>query len=481
MKKIIVLFLIVRGILLIDDCMCQWEPDVRLTNNAAESHITYSAKCMASNGNVVHIVWFDSRDGNREIYYKRSTDGGSNWEADTRLTNDNAVSWHPSLSLSGQVLHIVWSDYRDGNYEIYYKRSTDGGTNWGADTRLTNAAASSGYPSIAVSGQVVHVVWRDVRDGNNEIYYKSSTDGGSSWGADIRLTNDTASSVYPNLSISGQVVHVVWSDYRDGDYEIYYKRSTDVGMNWGPDTRLTNVPSFSEDAAVAVSGSVVHVVWSDTRDVNPEIYYKRSTDGGSSWGADVRLTNNPAWSFYSSVAVSGSIVHVVWEDYRDGNHEIYYKCSTDGGSSWGVDTRLTNNVGASYYPKVSVTGSAVHVAWEDNRDGNFEIYCKCDPTGNIAGFLSNNSEIPKEFSLNQNYPNPFNPTTKIEFSLPKNSFTKLVIYDLLGREIETLVNEQLNAGTYEVNWNADKFSSGVYFYRIKTEGFSDVRRMILIK
>jgi hypothetical protein len=71
-------------------------------------------------------------------------------------------------------------------------------------------------------------------------------------------------------------VHVVWSDARDADYEIYYKRSTDGGISWGGDTRLTNAPSTSEIPSITVSGSVVHVVWFDLRDLNYEIYSKRS-------------------------------------------------------------------------------------------------------------------------------------------------------------------------------------------------------------
>ena len=81
--------------------------------------------------------------GTDEIYYKRSTDAGVNWGTDTRLTNNTADSWYPSVAVSGSVVHVVWDDNRDGNSEIYYKRSTDAGVNWGADTRLTNNTAYS--------------------------------------------------------------------------------------------------------------------------------------------------------------------------------------------------------------------------------------------------------------------------------------------------------------------------------------------------
>ncbi|HEY5533689.1 MAG TPA: S8 family serine peptidase [Ignavibacteria bacterium] len=89
--------------------------------------------------------------------------------------------------------------------------------------------------------------------------------------------------------------------------------------------------------------------------------------------------------------------------------------------------------------------------------------------------------IPDEYSLSQNYPNPFNPTTKINFALPKQGFVTLKIYDVLGREVRTLVNEVKSAGQYSVDFNASEFASGVYFYKLETNGFNDVKRMMLIK
>ena len=91
------------------------------------------------------------------------------------------------------------------------------------------------------------------------------------------------------------------------------------------------------------------------------------------------------------------------------------------------------------------------------------------------------TEIPNEFNLYSNYPNPFNPVTKIKFDLPRQSFTKLVIYDITGREVETPVNQSLNAGSYEYEFNANGLASGVYFYKIQASDFSDVKKMILVK
>lgn len=482
MKNSILIFLFIISALPFGISNAQWEPDVRLTDQSNASLTSNNnAWCIAANGNTLHVAWYDNRDGNYEIYYKRSSDGGTSWDTDTRLTNNSGVSNYPAIAVSGSVVHVVWYDNRDGNTEIYYKRSSDGGANWGADQRLTNDAAISYYPSVAVSGSVVHIVWHDQRDGNSEAYYKRSPDGGLTWGGDTRLSNSTGQSIYPSVTVSGSDVHAVWEDQRDGNSEIYYKRSTDGGINWGPETRLTNFAGDSRFTSLSVSGLSVHVVWRESRDGNWEIYYKRSTDGGTNWGADTRLTNNSANSQFPSIAASGPAVHIVWWDARIGNEEIYYKRSTDGGTSWGTDTRLSTSSAESQYASVTVSGTAVHVVWNDDRDGNWEIYYKRDQTGNTVGITTISNVIPDGFSLSQNYPNPFNPSTKIEFDIPNSSFIKLAVYDMLGREVSSLVNENLQPGTYEYDFDASGLNSGVYFYKISTEGFSEVKKMILLK
>jgi len=489
MKKIIfilAIIIIANYSFLTDDCQSQWVSDIRLTNATGNSFTSLNnARCIATNGNFLHAVFEDYRDGNDEIYYKRSIDGGTNWEADLRLTNNTSNSIFPSLAVSGSQVHLVWQEYRDGNWEIYYKRSQDGGTTWSADTRLTNNTADSFNPSIAISNSQINVVWTDFRDNyNGEIYYKRSTDSGMNWDTDTRLTNNPALSYYPSITATGSQVHVVWYDNRDGNNEIYYKRSQNGGTTWETDTRLTNDTAISYSPSVAVNGLKVHIVWFDFRDGNWEIYYKRSTDGGTIWNADTRLTNNSAKSIYPSIAVSGSQVNVVWQDERDGNPntEIYFKRSTDGGTIWDADTRLTNNNASSIYPSIAVSGSQINVVWSCDRDSiyNNEIYFKRNPTGNV-GIQNISSEIPSKYSLSQNYPNPFNNTSNFKFEIAKLGEVKIIVYDVMGREVQTLVNESLKPGTYETTLDGSQLTSGVYFYKMITDGFSETKRMILLR
>ena len=105
--------------------------------------------------------------------------------------------------------------------------------------------------------------------------------------------------------------------------------------------------------------------------------------------------------------------------------------------------------------------------------------------GTICGGLVSTGEVtnemPLSFEVFSNYPNPFNPVTKIRFGVPENSLVKISVYDALGKSIETLVNENLSSGSYEVQFDGSKFAAGVYYCRMTSTGFSDVKKLILLK
>lgn len=115
-------------------------------------------------------------------------------------------------------------------------------------------------------------------------------------------------------------------------------------------------------------------------------------------------------------------------------------------------------------------------AYKDSAVSDYSNEASLTITG-----IEGKNEIPTEYSLSQNYPNPFNPFTKIKFGLPKTGLTKIIIYDLLGREIQTLVNKELKTGYHEINIDANNYPSGVYFYRIQSGDFVQTRKMILMK
>jgi hypothetical protein len=170
------------------------------------------------------VTWHDTTPGNSEIYFKRSLDGGANWTVNKRLTFNAGNSYASALAVDGSKIYTVWFDDTPGNYEIYFKKSFDGGANWRADKRLTNNTGASRYPALAVDGPNIYVVWFDVTPMNLEIYFKQSLNAGVNWTANKRLTNNTGRSEYPALAVDGSNIHVIWQDETPGNLEIYYKK-----------------------------------------------------------------------------------------------------------------------------------------------------------------------------------------------------------------------------------------------------------------
>jgi hypothetical protein len=146
--------------------------------------------------------------------------------------------------------------------------------------------------------------------------------------------------------------------------------------------------------------------------------------------------------------------------------------TTNSGVNWTAQSTPVNQNLLS----VQVVGNII--GWAVGANGTI---LRTTNGGITIGIQQISSEVPKEFSLSQNYPNPFNPTTNIEFSITKSSFVNLTVFDASGREVETLMNGNLKAGTYNADWNAGKYTSGVYFYRITAGDYTETKKMILVK
>jgi len=253
------------------------------------------------------------------------------WKTNKQITNTLGDSKYPAIAVDGSNIYVAWQDNTPDllNEEIYFKRSVDGGVNWITNKRLTNNAGGnyeSQYPAIAVNGSNIYVVWTDSTPGNYEIYFRRSVDGGVTWKTDKNLTNNADDSRYPAIAVDGSNTYVVWQDYTPAE-EIYFKKSGDRGVTWTTYKRLTNTLDDSRYPAIAVDGSNIFVVWQDATPGNNEIYFKKSVDGGVTWAANKRLTNDELGSMYPSIAADGPNIYIVWQNFITfpPNFEIYFK------------------------------------------------------------------------------------------------------------------------------------------------------------
>ncbi len=367
----------------------QFGIESRITNAAGNSYTSGNhANIMAANGNVVHLVYTDERGLEGEVYYQRSIDGGKSWQAAVPLTaDDGSFSGYPALAVSGDEVHVAWTDRRNGNDDIYYLKSSDGGTTWTAETRITSDPADSSFPSLSLSGPVLHLTWTDNRFDDGEIYYCRSLNSGVTWGERIRLTNHIGNSTNASVSAVDKVVHVVWQDDRNGNNgntEIYYKRSTDSGLTWGPDVRLTNNSFQSNTPSATVMGNTIIVVWSDLREGNAEIFSLRSTDNGDTWSDEVRMTNTQRPSLAPKIAMEGAFAFLTWHELSDValNWEVQSRFSTDGGTTWTPTRQISAETGFSGDASICIEDLLVMIVWTDSRFGDTELMYRRNATGN---------------------------------------------------------------------------------------------------
>jgi len=241
--------------------------------------------------------------------------------------------------------------------------------------RLTNDSAASLEPAITIDGPDVYVVWSHETPGLRNIYFKNSSNGGATWQGLQRLTKNSLNSRNPKIAANGSSIYVVWEDHAPAQEGIYFRRSLNGGATWKSARRLTNSPVFAWRPAIAVSGSNVYVAWSDIVSGNYEIYFRKSADSGATWQSTERLTNNSGSSDNPALAVSGSNVYIVWKDNTLREHEeIYFRKSPNGGATWQSAQRFMEYTGTSLHPTVTAGGSNVYVAWHHYMTENSEIY-----------------------------------------------------------------------------------------------------------
>ena len=348
----------------------------------------------------------------------RTTDKGSSW----LRTTDSSFGF-----LVSDNQGRVWTAFAGG-----VSFSTDEGTSWSAPTGPANAMCLS----FSKSGDILVGSW----DGQ----VARSTDGGTSWSAS-RVVPASQQYTWPVFSLSVNSQEYIFAlTHGQGIY-----RSTDGGKNWTQqNTGLSDLYAYS-------------IVINELGDIFVGTEY--GMNGG---GVYLSNDNGQSWKLISSITTVYTLALNGAGHIFAGTIGSGVLRSTDNGISWArINEGLTNSkvmslcIDQEGYVFAGSLGSGVFRTSQS-----------------IA-----HVEMPSAISLAQNYPNPFNPGTTIQYDLPTAAFTTLKIYNLLGQDIATLVNEVKDAGTHSVRWTAAAMPSGVYLYRLQTGNFVETRKLLLIK
>jgi uncharacterized delta-60 repeat protein len=245
----------------------------------------------------------------------------------------------------------------------------------------------------------------------------------------------------------------------------------------------------------ASQNDIVHGITVDNQN---NIYITGESIGTGSSFDYATIKYNPAGVEQWVTRYNGTenLADIAWDIEVDAQGNSYITGGSDGsGTSRDYTTIKYNTSGVEQWlQRYSGTGNGgdlalrlslddqnnVHITGQSIETGTADDYVTIKYS-QATGIQNISSEIPDNFSLSQNYPNPFNPSTKIKFDIPKSSFVKLAVYDMLGKKVSSLVYNELKAGTYEYTFDAAEYNSGVYFYKLETDGFVETKKMLYIK
>jgi photosystem II stability/assembly factor-like uncharacterized protein len=355
---------------------------------------------------------------------------------------------------------------------VIYK-TTDGGTAW-TRTHLPDC-----FQGVTVQFITPNVGWAGYLSFSNQVILRRTTDGGGNWSVVTTLIGKVGIPNFIDANIGW-----IWRDSLDSQFNFIppfeILKTTDGGYNW--DTQyLNNLIAINgrSNFTDVNNGWIVGKIQSG---IDPKIFY--TTNGRNDW-MEVTNIQNPYGSPFQGITVYFLNQNIGWIAIRrvDEQGTSYVVQTTNGGASWTLQSIPCD------YNISSIFFIDQNNGWLIGDGG-----CIAHTTtgGNVTS-VEDETEISDQFTLHQNYPNPFNPSTKIKFTIPvvtlsgvEGSQVQLKVYDILGNEIATLVNEEQSPGEYEVEFsasggNAYSLPSGMYFYQLKAGNFIQTKKMLLLK
>jgi hypothetical protein len=250
---------------------------------------------------------------------------------------------------------------------------TDAGADPTAEQALATGTSNAEHPALAFTGDGYSVVWDDDRDGERELYLQRVV-GGLPSGAAVRLTQASGYSGFPSLAWSGSELAAAWEDARLGSDEIFFSRFDRTGGGVGPQARLSYAAGLAYDPFVTWNGERFAVAWEDGGGLASDIYFALTTTANTTLGTPVQRSNAAGRSLRSSVAWTGAEFGIAWEDDRDGDMQTFFARCDANSAPLGVDDVAAPTTGRSFGPSLAWSGSVYGVAYEDNRNGLYQVF-----------------------------------------------------------------------------------------------------------
>ena len=358
---------------------------ISLTSLPKELHESPS---IAVDGNNIHVVWATWPDEyNCAVYYKKSNDNGKNWSNTVNINLNESKAVSPCIAVNDNYVNVIWIDYRNNQSEIYHSYSNDNGQTWNGPNRLTfNSTRKSCIFDISIysNGNNFYAVWKDYRYGSSEILFKKSSDNGLTWDDDQRLTADYTPSYMPFLSYSKSNLYIVYEDW-DSVSKIAFLKSNDGGNSWSNKVQLTGIQNNgdSENPYLFAKGDILYLLWQNKESSNYNIFFSKSNDDGKTWDDAKQITYSSNASFNPKMHVYNQNVIIIWQEFQNNSKSIFYKTSEDDGKTWGdIQTIISDK--DCYDIDFSAYEENIHFVWQ--------VYH--EPTWGDIWYYANSNYVP---------------------------------------------------------------------------------------
>ncbi|MFY9965210.1 MAG: sialidase family protein [Nitrososphaeraceae archaeon] len=365
--------------------LIEFDDIVNLTNNNEDS--VYGQ--VGSSNNNTYVVWQESVPGNTdrnyEIFFKKSSDDGNSFGERIQLSDNIGFSEHPQMASDNNNVYVVWADDTNVNKQIYFKKSNNGGNSFGEQMLLSDGNSNAFNQEISSFGDNVYVVWLEkVPYGPYRIMLASSNDGANTFHKPITLSENAVAQTFPKISSFDGHVYVAWNveDLPNTRSGVYFISSTDNGMTFGNISKLNMAEKDFGEPQIASSGNQIYVIWggSDTNKLS-SLSFIKSDDNGRSF-SELRKINETEHcrlnepSNVEIIADQNERVFIAWQDriYTSDKDEIFFASSTDRGETFNGVTNLSNNADISECPSIIAVKDTVFATWEDLTPGNHEVF-----------------------------------------------------------------------------------------------------------
>ncbi len=319
-------------------------------------------------------------DGSRnyDIFFRKSNDGGDTFGSSINLSNNPGFSEHPQIASVGNNIYVVWVDDSSGEREIKFSKSSDSGKTFTNSIVISQNSTDPNHVELAAEGQSIYVVWNSFDTEMRNIILLSKSDNAGKTFGEIREIGTADNETFPKIAVNAGEYYVAWNKKNNKDTEILFikgHKEDNNTHNFANLSKLNNEGIDGGESQVTTFADRVLVSWTSNLPVDKKhVYIRNSANNGNDFGNTIRLSSINS-SNVENIIINGN-TYVVWQDNIYGNQDIFLTKTNINGTSIDKPVNVSHNTGISECPSITVSRNEIHMVWEDDTTGNHEVLYK---------------------------------------------------------------------------------------------------------